>query len=550
MKSDLGIRHFLLLGAIFGLFASATVSAQSSVVTIGDDSGAIGAAIDLPISLDANNDNISNLDLRIGFDESALNLRAGGVGCGFINTVNTTSSINCSYIAGSGELLILVDPPATFPIPATLEGVLVEIRFEIAASATEGESTDVVFAATTIRDTVGALVTGVTLNEGQIEVLDIAPALSLAPASLSFTAEVGTSSQPQSVTATNSGNAGGLIFDSFSFVDSGFSQNNNCPTSGPGLAEGASCTINITFSPEATGDASTTFNVTTNANAGAVEITATATAGPAAALAITPSTLALGDQLTNVDTAGGVFTVANTGPAGSSASVDSISGLAAPMSVEGGTCVAGSTTLTAGQSCTIEVAFTPTADGDVSQTLTVAGTDTLNDEAVSASATVTGTGISEARFSSTPAPGNVNLGFAGAAGELDTAVSVSNSGNVDLTLTCDISGDTEVFTIGGLGGGGMPLASGSVERGVGAFLTVAGGESETFPVSCSLPDLATYSATLTCDTNDENNAEVSWTFTCSGLEPLPVPTMQTWALILFALLMLLVGGISIRMFRV
>ena len=376
--------------------------------------------------------------------------------------------------------------------------------------------------------------TDITIVSGAIVLQDLAPALTLNPTSLTFSAETGTTSPSQSVTATNSGNQDGLIFEDFIFGSAGFAETSNCPESTPGLAQGASCTINITFSPTSVGDFSTTFTVSTNANDGEVAITATGTAGPAPDLAIAPATQDFGELLTNDETATTSFTVTNSGPSRSSASIDTISGLSGALSVSGGSCEAGTTSLASGQSCTISVTFAPTADGAVSQTLTVDGTDTLNEGSVSTSATVEGTGVSEARFSSNPAPGNVNLGFAGAAGQLDQDVVVTNSGNVDLNLTeCAITGDPdEVFTI-------APLN-----------ITVAAGETGTFNAACDLPDLATYSATLTCATNDTDNAEVSWTFSCSGLEPLPVPTMSNWSIAFFALLMLLVGGFSIRFFRV
>ena len=375
--------------------------------------------------------------------------------------------------------------------------------------------------------------TNITIVPGAIVLQDLAPALTLSPTSLSFSAQTGTTSAAQSVTATNTGNQDGLTFSGFTFDGTRVTQTNNCPTEAPGLAQGATCTINVTFAPNAVANFDQVLTVASNGGNRTVTITAEGTAGPAPTLAITPNPQAFGSLLSNSETATATITVRNTGPANSNAEITSIAGLVAPLTVvTGGTCAVG-TDLGSNGSCTVVVRFAPTADADVSQTLTVTATDTLNTGNVSAEATVTGTGISEARFSSSPAPGDVNLGFAGAAGQLDQDVTVTNSGNVALNLTeCAVTGATDVFTI-------APLN-----------ITVAADATSTFNVACDLPDLATYSATLTCATNDANNAEVSWTFSCSGLEPLPVPTMSNWSIAFFALLMLLVGGFSIRFFRV
>src|SRR5690242_17736579 len=69
-------------------------------------------------------------------------------------------------------------------------------------------------------------------------------ALKMTPAKLNFgTVAVGSTSQPQVVTLTNSQTTAAVT----SIVTSGnYSQTNNCPAS---LAAGASCTINVVFSP-------------------------------------------------------------------------------------------------------------------------------------------------------------------------------------------------------------------------------------------------------------------------------------------------------------
>ncbi len=375
--------------------------------------------------------------------------------------------------------------------------------------------------------------TTITVVSGAIQLRDIAPSLSLSETQLAFSAETGQTSAAQTVEACNDGNADGLTFSSIALSGTdatNFAASDNCPETG-GLAQGDCCEIAVTFSPDAVADFVASLDVTSSNGSGNVDLTGTGTAGPAADLAIEPTSFDFGPVLTGAETAETSFTISNSGEAGSTVLIDAIGGLSAPLTSDG-TCEAGVTELAAGASCTVSVVFAPTADGPVSQSLQIDGTDTLNETEVSATATVTGEGVTEAIFSSNPAPGDVDLGFAGAEGELDLDVLVSNTGNAELSLTCSVdTNEGGVFTI-------APLS-----------LTVAADGSSPFNVACSLPDLETYSATLSCDTNDEDNATVEYTFTCSGLEPLPVPTMSNWSIALFALIMLLVGGFSIRFFR-
>src|ERR687885_1046645 len=94
-----------------------------------------------------------------------------------------------------------------------------------------------------------------------------APAVAFTPTSLTFAAQdVGTTSAPQSITVTNTGNAGLFISSAatrganpldFTQVSDG--------CSGLTLAPGTSCSVSITFSPTASGTRSAAFTLTDNA---------------------------------------------------------------------------------------------------------------------------------------------------------------------------------------------------------------------------------------------------------------------------------------------
>src|SRR5918912_3218541 len=92
-----------------------------------------------------------------------------------------------------------------------------------------------------------------------------APAVALTPTSLTFGAQaIGTTSAPQSITVTNTGNAGLFISSAAVPNTLDFTEvSDGC--SGLTLAAGTSCTVSITFSPTASGTRSAAFTVTDNA---------------------------------------------------------------------------------------------------------------------------------------------------------------------------------------------------------------------------------------------------------------------------------------------
>jgi FG-GAP-like repeat/Abnormal spindle-like microcephaly-assoc'd, ASPM-SPD-2-Hydin len=93
----------------------------------------------------------------------------------------------------------------------------------------------------------------------------LAPAATLAPTSLTFAPQAdGTTSSPQSVQLTNSGTAA-LAISTIAIAGTNageFAQTNNCDSS---LAAGASCQINVTFTPTGMGARTAAISITDNA---------------------------------------------------------------------------------------------------------------------------------------------------------------------------------------------------------------------------------------------------------------------------------------------
>ncbi|MGY6630420.1 MAG: choice-of-anchor D domain-containing protein [Wenzhouxiangella sp.] len=246
-----------------------------------------------------------------------------------------------------------------------------------------------------------------------------------------------------------------------------------------------------------------------------------------AELTLTPNSFDFGTQDINDGAQTADFTIGNDGD-NDSLTVSDVTVNGAPFSVSGN---CDGETLAPGETCVVTVTFDPAAAGSFSDTLVV------DSDAGTAFSNLTGAATATANIAINPPFGPVNLGF-GAAGDVLTANgTVSNTGSAAADVSCALTGDVDVFSTDP-----SPLAA-----------TINPGATVDFSLSCALPADAeegdAFSATLSCDIDGEPAGTHELSCSVSTFEPLPVPTMQAWALGLFALLMLLVGGISIRFFR-
>ena len=127
--------------------------------------------------------------------------------------------------------------------------------------------------------------------------------VTLTPTSVAFPAQpVGTSSAAQAVTLTNSGSAS-LNISSLQ-VTGDFLQTDNCPTA---LTSGSSCTINITFTPTASGTRSAALTISDDAAGNSQTVPLTGT-GSDFSLSASPSsnTVKTGSSVSYVVTVGSV----------------------------------------------------------------------------------------------------------------------------------------------------------------------------------------------------------------------------------------------------
>jgi hypothetical protein len=204
-----------------------------------------------------------------------------------------------------------------------------------------------------------------------LSVLLQTPAI-FSPGSLSFgTVAVGSSQTPQKTTLTNVGwgplQLTGVSIKGAHAAD--FSQTNDCPGS---LAQGASCNINVTFTPTSDGARAATLRV---GDAGAPQLQGVTLKGTGTFAGLSPTSLSFGNQSVGTTSNPQTVTLTNLGTAGlSSIKIQITGGNRADFS-ETGTC---GNTLAAGASCAMNVTFTPHGTGNRGASLNVRATGASN----------------------------------------------------------------------------------------------------------------------------------------------------------------------------
>jgi hypothetical protein len=203
-------------------------------------------------------------------------------------------------------------------------------------------------------------------------------AVSLSPTSLSFASQVlNTTSAPQVVTLTNSGNATLQISQISATGD--FTETNTC---GLTLAAGASCKISVTFTPFSTGTLMGTLFIFDNVTGSPQTVALTGIgAAQAPVVSLSPTSLSFSSQAVGITSAAQVVTLTNSGSATLQITQISSSG----DFQETNTCGA---ILAAGSNCTISVTFTPTSTGTRTGTLSIADSASGSPQ----TAALTGTG--------------------------------------------------------------------------------------------------------------------------------------------------------------
>jgi hypothetical protein len=250
------------------------------------------------------------------------------------------------------------------------------------------------------------------------------PAVSLSPNMLVFSAEgVGTSSPPQTVGLTNSGNA---VLNIQTVAISGGSDfvigNGTTCANGSSVAAGSFCMIQVIFAPTTPGQKSATVTITDNAGGSPQQISLAGTSS-SAALSLSPTSVSFPAQFVGTSGLPQTLTVTNTGNV--TLAITAVTASAADFGVLSNC----TNPVAPGSNCTIGVFFSPTAGG------TRTGTLKITDNAGNSPQTLTLTG-SGLDFSMTPGAASTATVSAGQTANYSIAIAPAGGFAQSVALSC------------------------------------------------------------------------------------------------------------------
>lgn len=242
-------------------------------------------------------------------------------------------------------------------------------------------------------------------------------AASMSPGSLSFPAQVyGTPSDAQTITLLNTGSADLAVTKIAMNGDSGDFTASGCQ--GQSVPAGGSCTVSVTFNPQASGARSAQMILFANVYGGQLEADLSGTGLPGGNVTVTPSSLDFGTVEAGTASTGQSLSVTNAGT--TPVPISSIT-VTAPFVITSNAC--GGTSIAGG--CQIQIEFAPTQAGPVT------GLFTMIDAAGTQTVQLTGTGA--AAPTDTLSPTSISFP-ATASGQISAVVPVAITNDGDLKL--------------------------------------------------------------------------------------------------------------------
>jgi hypothetical protein len=278
-----------------------------------------------------------------------------------------------------------------------------------------------------------------------------AAAIALSPAKLSFGNQtVSVASAVQTVTVIDMGSSP-LQITQITPPSSDFTESSDCI--GTVTPSGGTCTINITFTPAATGTVTDEFTITDNAPGSPHTLTVTGTGvTQATAVTVAPTSLSFPDTNVGSKSTSQTVTITNTGTA-----TLNITGISTTGDfTQTNNCAALLNVLNVGQSCSVFVLFVPTASGSRAGSLSISDNATGSPQSVALS----GNGLAQISISAKNPTISTIIGSTSANYTITASAVTGFTGNISLScatgVTCTFNpttifaGQTSTLTVSGL----------------------------------------------------------------------------------------------------
>jgi len=415
-------------GLALPLALSANQSASFQVIFTPATSGALSG--NLAIVSTATNSNVALAVTGTAVTPGVLGVSPNSLGFGNVQVGSTQSQPATITNSGGSSVTVTNATPtgagfgvSGMSLPLILSpGQTSAFSVTFAPQASGSVTGNIAFTSSVATATLSLSGTGLSLGT-----------LAASPATANFGSVQLGNNQAQTITLTNNGSSTVTISQA-SASGTGFSLTR--PALPITLNSGQSAAFTATFAPAAAGNATGSIAISSNAANPSLNIALSGTGVTAGALASNPSSIAFGSvQVGNFVSRSETLT--NTG--GSLLHISTASVTGAGFTTNG---LNVPTTLTAGQSLTFTVTFTPQSSGAASGSLALAADGSVTNLSIS----FTGTGASPGSLSLSPP--NVNFGnvVVGAAQNQSGTLTASGSG---VTVSSVTSSNPE-FTVTGL----------------------------------------------------------------------------------------------------
>jgi hypothetical protein len=435
--------------------------------------------------------NATNPTLTIPLSGTGLALGALGASPASVSFGNVTVGQNQTLsetVTNTGGTSVTISQVAVSGTGFSLSGITAPVTL------TAGQSTS--FSVTFTPTAAGSATGAVTLTSNAtnptltipLSGTGLAPgALGASPASLSFGSVTVGQNQTLSETVTNTGGGTSVTISQVAVSGTGFSLSGiSAPVT---LTAGQSTSFSLTFTPTAASSASGAVTLTSNATNPTLTIPLSGTGLAPGALGASPASLSFGSVTvgqnqtlseTVTNTGGTSVTISQVAVSGSGFS---LSGITAPV------------TLTAGQSTSLNVTFTPTAAGSAT------GAVTLTSNATNPTLTIplSGTGLAPGALGASPA--SVSFGSVTVGQNQTLSETVTNTGGTSVTIS-------QVA----VSGTGFSLS------GITAPVTLTAGQSTSFNVTFTPTAAGSATGAVTL-TSNATNPTLTIPLSGTGLAP-------------------------------
>jgi hypothetical protein len=301
-------------------------------------------------------------------------------------------------------------------------------------------------------------------------------------------------SSAEDLTLTNNTSSSAAI-SGFSFISTDYSQTNNC---GAALAAGASCTVHVTFTPQATGQRNDSMSINLGSNATPLLISLTGNGS--SSLSVSPATVDFGaENMVSTTSAAQMVTLTNNTAAAAGYTL-----VVTPPFAVTTTC---GNPLPANSSCSLSVVYKPTTVATDSGTLSVTPTGASSGSSV----LLFGTSISGSEMSVT---GSFNFP--------DTEVGKNSSGGITISNSGTLAIANVAFSLSGPDGTSFSYPSNQCS-------SIAAGAACSIPITFSPSRPGDFYASISIVSNAGNSPRIV-SLTGTGITVEPAATLSVASL--------------------